>query len=239
MGKSKPENSWAVLNRDIVGCTRCPRLIGHCEHIAEVKRKSFSDWEYWGKPVPNLGDASARILLVGLAPAAHGANRTGRMFTGDRSGDFLFEAMHAVGLCNQPRSDHVNDALELNDCAVTAICHCAPPANKPTPAELTACRPWLEQTISLTNPTVFVALGQLAWASLVRFAADHEWEFENKVKFGHGAHCRLKDGGSPTKVSHLVGCYHPSQQNTFTGKLTQTMLRRVLRKVMRLASKSS
>lgn len=220
---------WNRLNRKITSCTRCPRLVQYCQNVAETKRRSFADDNYWGKPVPNLGDSQARILIVGLAPAAHGANRTGRMFTGDRSGDFLFEAMHRVGLCNQAESNSIDDGLELVGCAITAICHCAPPANKPSPAELANCREWLESTIDLLDTQVFVALGQLAWNAVIRLAFDQQWVDHKKHKFGHGAVAEF------TNKMKMVGSYHPSQQNTFTGKLTQPMLRRVLRKAIQLS----
>ena len=217
------------MNQQIVGCTKCDRLVTHCTSIAETKRKSFMSWDYWGKPVPNLGDPEAPILMVGLAPAAHGANRTGRMFTGDRSGDFLFEAMHAVGLCNQPESIHSDDGLQLTHCAITAVCHCAPPENKPTSDEQANCRPWLEQTINLSERSVILALGQLAWNAFCQVASEWDWIKDRRTKFGHGVTLKMETGAT------LVGCYHPSQQNTFTGKLTQAMLKRVLRKAMRLA----
>ena len=230
MTTRKQKQHWDQLNQQIVGCSLCPRLVEYCGSVAATKRKSYSDWEYWGKPVPNLGDPAAKILLVGLAPAAHGANRTGRMFTGDRSGDFLFEALHAVGLCNQPGSTDGNDGLKLTNCAITAICHCAPPANKPTVDELANCQEWLGETIQLGSHRVFVALGQMAWTAMLRFAFDQGWIQNKKAKFGHATELAF------SKDSSLLGCYHPSQQNTFTGKLTQKMLRQVLQKAILLSA---
>lgn len=230
MSKRKQKQHWNRLNEQIVRCKRCPRLVEYCQSVAETKRKSYLNCEYWGKPVPNLGDPNARILLVGLAPAAHGANRTGRMFTGDRSGDFLFEALHAVGLCNQPNSIDGDDGLELTRCAITAICHCAPPANKPAVDELANCQDWLTEMIDAGNYRVFVALGQLAWMAMLRFGFDRDWISDKKAKFGHAAQLSFK------KDVTLLGCYHPSQQNTFTGKLTQKMLRQVLRKAVKLSN---
>ena len=229
MSRSTRSNQWRQLNRQITGCTRCVRLVTYCQQVAETKKRAYLDCDYWGKPVENMGDPSARILIVGLAPAAHGANRTGRMFTGDRSGDFLFEAMYHVGLCNQPQSTAVEDGLRLRCCAITAICHCAPPANKPEPQELRNCRPWLDSTIDQMDPRIFVALGQLAWKAMLQVAGERNWIEGRKPGFGHGEVAEFKDG------KQMLGCYHPSQQNTFTGKLTQRMLRNVLRKAIRLA----
>lgn len=223
------KKSWDRLNERIINCQKCPRLVEYCQEVARIRRKSFRQWEYWGRPVPNLGDPAGRILLVGLAPAAHGANRTGRMFTGDRSGDFLFQAMHAVGLCNQPESSHAADGLELRDCGITAICHCAPPGNQPTADEQGNCQDWLKQTMAGGQYSVFVALGQLAWNGLLRIFRGDDLIPRGAVKFGHGVELRLASGAV------LLGCYHPSQQNTFTGRLTQAMLRRVLRKAIRRA----
>ncbi|MEC9094887.1 MAG: uracil-DNA glycosylase [Planctomycetota bacterium] len=228
---SNGTRGWEKLNRNITTCEQCERLTGYCRQVAVSKRKAYRESEYWGRPVPNFGDPSSALLIVGLAPAAHGANRTGRMFTGDRSGDFLFEVLHKVGLCNQPSSVDSSDGLMLNGCCITAICHCAPPANKPMPEELDNCRDWLESTIDQVPVRVFLALGQMAWKSILQVAVDRNWAENQKSKFGHGAHLELAHG------RHLVGCYHPSQQNTFTGRLTQRMMISVFQKTLKLVDR--
>jgi len=236
--RTPAELAWDKLNRSIVDCERCPRLRSYCLRVAAERKAAFREQEYWGLPVPNFGDVRARILIVGLAPAAHGANRTGRVFTGDRSGDFLFRAMHEVGLANQPTSTSLDDGLVLHDCAVTATCHCAPPDNKPTPDEIANCREWMSRTIEILPVRVFLALGQIGWNALVRElkALDMLLPTEpgkpvRNPKFGHGTIAPLADGRS------LIGCYHPSQQNTFTGVLTHQMLIDVLTMAKRLAAK--
>jgi len=216
------------LSDQIVACRRCPRLVAHCEHIAREKRRAFRDCQYWGRPVPNLGPAAARLLIVGLAPAAHGANRTGRMFTGDRSGDWLFRAMHETGWANQPTATDVHDGLQLIDCAITAICHCAPPDNKPTREEQANCREWLRATIDQAAPRVFVALGGLAWNGLVEQLRERGWYAGRKPRFAHGAEVPLAD------ARWLLASYHPSQQNTFTKRLTEPMLAAVFQRAATL-----
>jgi uracil-DNA glycosylase len=214
-------NGWQRLNQDIVACERCPRLREYCQAVAREKRRAFLACDYWGRPAPNFGDPRARLLLVGLAPAAHGANRTGRIFTGDRSGDWLFRALHKAGFANQPTSTDIADGLKLTDCAITAVCHCAPPDNKPAVDELDQCRPWLEQTIDLLPARVFLALGQIAWQSMARLARGRGWLKGRLPKFGHAARFPMKGD------RWLVGSFHPSQQNTFTGRLTEPMFDQV------------
>jgi uracil-DNA glycosylase family 4 len=209
---------WAALNQRIVACERCPRLRDYCRQIAAEKRRAFLDHAYWGRPAPNFGSAAASLLIVGLAPAAHGANRTGRMFTGDRSGEWLYRALHKAGFANQPTSTSARDGLKLIGCAITAVCHCAPPDNKPLPEEVANCRPWLMETIDLVQPRVLVALGQIAWKAVLAEARRRGWQAGRLPKFGHGAQAELAGD------LWLIGSYHPSQQNTFTGKLTEPML---------------
>ena len=210
-------SAWARLNADIMACERCPRLRKHCLDIAREKRSAYREWTYWGRPVPNFGDPAARLLIVGLAPAAHGGNRTGRVFTGDRSGDWLFRALHRAGFANQPNATHVADGLELHDCAITATCHCAPPENKLTPAEIRACAPFFQRTFDELPIRVIVALGQIAWRSIIAEARARAWHSGPMPKFAHAALHPLAEG------RWLLGSYHPSQQNTFTGKLTEPM----------------
>jgi uracil-DNA glycosylase family 4 len=222
--------TWDQLQQQIVACERCPRLRSHCKTVAEIKRFAFREQTYWGKPLPNLGEPTARVLIVGLAPAAHGGNRTGRMFTGDRSGDFLFRALYEAGFANQPQCTHPDDGLKLLDLAITAIAHCAPPANKPTPLEITSCFPFLEQTIdAMPNLRGIVALGRIAFDGCVRLYRAREWLPKGpKPEFGHGALYQFPN------APFLLASFHPSQQNTFTGKLTPAMLRSVFLKARKL-----
>jgi uracil-DNA glycosylase len=223
MSAARKSSAWNELNRSIVDCERCGRLREYCRRVAREKRAAFRDWDYWGRPVANFGDPRGRLLIVGLAPAAHGANRTGRMFTGDRSGQWLFRALHKAGFANQAESTSRDDGLELFDCAITAAIHCAPPANKPLPGELVHCREWFERTIDCMPLAVFLALGQIAWRALVIEARRRAWHSGKMPKFGHAARVELAGG------RWLLGSYHPSQQNTQTGKLTEPMFDRVFR----------
>lgn len=223
-------NEWQQLNQQIASCRRCSRLIDHCRHVARTRRRAYADQEYWGRPVPNFGAGRAPILFIGLAPGAHGANRTGRMFTGDRSGDWLYRALHKAGLASQPEARDVDDGMQLVNCAITAVCHCAPPGNRPEVEEIANCREWLVDTIHLAEPLVYVALGGLAWKATIRFLVQNGLlPTVRTAIFSHGAHESLEGG------RHLLGSYHPSQQNTFTGKLTEPMLDEVMASAVRLA----
>ncbi|MFI9616198.1 uracil-DNA glycosylase [Streptomyces sp. NPDC052023] len=248
------------LDRRIAGCRACPRLVEWREEVARTKRAAFTDWTYWGRPVPGFGPPDARLLIVGLAPAAHGGNRTGRMFTGDRSGDVLYEALYDVGLASQPTSVAADDGLELYGVRITSPVHCAPPANKPTPGERDTCRPWLVQELGLLRPTLraVVVLGAFGWQAALPAFAEAGWTVPRpRPAFAHGAQVRIAapaDAGGPVSAvpagpgapAHpeapggppaldLFGCFHVSQRNTFTGRLTPEMLREVLRGAARTA----
>jgi len=227
---SQANKEWLKLNEEIIACNRCPRLRKHCREIAKTKRKAFQEWEYWGRPVENYGDASARLLILGLAPAAHGANRTGRMFTGDRSGDWLYRAMHRAGFANQAEATHRDDGLKLINAAITAAAHCAPPENKPSPDELKACRRFFSQTLELSQARVFLALGGLAWTEFIKEASARSWLTSKPPAFQHGGEYPLTDGRT------LLGSYHPSQQNTFTGRLTEEMFDSIFQRCQRILS---
>ena len=210
------------LEREVVACRRCPRLVAWREQVAREKRAAFAGETYWGRPIPGFGDPRARLLILGLAPAAHGANRTGRVFTGDRSGDFLFAALHRAGLASQARSEHVGDGLRLTGAWIAAAVRCAPPANRPTPAERDACLPWtLRELELLPRVRTVLCLGAFAWAAALRARAVGGLSSPRPLpRFGHASVWLPGDLAGPA----LVGSYHPSQQNTFTGKLTPAML---------------
>jgi uracil-DNA glycosylase family 4 len=219
-----------ALNQAVVDCRRCPRLVEWRERVAREKRAAFRDQTYWGRPMKGFGDPAARVLLLGLAPAAHGGNRTGRIFTGDRSGDFIFAALHRTGFANQAESISVDDGLELSGAYIVAAVRCAPPGNLPTPAERAACASWLEAEVALLPSVhVVVCLGGFAWESGLRLRAALGGTVQRpKPKFGHGV---VADG----EPWPLLGCFHPSQQNTFTGKLTAPMMDGVLEQARALA----
>ncbi len=224
------------LAADVCCCRRCPRLVAWREQVARERRAAFADQEYWGRPVPGFGDPSARVLLYGLAPAAHGANRTGRMFTGDRSGDFLFAALHRTGFANQALSRDRDDGLALSGVRITAAVRCAPPANRPTPAERDRCLPWSVAELKLlADVRVVVCLGAFAWDAALRVTAavadPPRAPPRPRPRFGHGIEL-------PSERYTLLGCFHPSQQNTFTGKLTEPMIDAVLMRARELANAS-
>ena len=215
-----------ALNQQIIACQKCPRLVAWREEVAHTKRKAYQDWEYWGKPVPGFGDHQARVLVVGLAPGAHGSNRTGRNFTGDASGNFLYPALYRAGFASQPDSTNRDDGLILHDMFITASGRCAPPGNKPTKEELDHCQPFLEREIELLQPKVIVCLGRVAFERILKTFSIHNPAF----KFGHGVSYRLENG------VWLLCSYHPSQQNTLTGKLTVKMFDAIWKKAKDLIS---
>ena len=219
-----------LIQSDVAQCRKCPRLVAHRERVASVKIKRFANEEYWGRAVPSYGDLDARLLIVGLAPAAHGANRTGRMFTGDRSGDWLYGALYRYGFANQAESKGREDGLRLDAAYITAIAHCAPPDNKPTRAEILRCRPFLLRELeAMTDLRVVLALGRIGFDGFLAAWRDSGRELPKpKPKFTHGSDATLSGG------LRLLGSYHPSQQNTFTGKLTRSMFHRVFKKARAL-----
>ena len=239
---STPNKHWLInLNREVVGCTRCPRLVVYREQVAREKRRAYRDCEYWGRPVPGFGDPNARVLIMGLAPGAHGSNRTGRPFTGDASGKFMFPVLHETGFANQPNATDRHDGLELKDLYITAAVRCAPPDNKPTPQELAECTYFLDRELAgLDAIKVIVALGKIGFDAYLNYLKRREalsskqgsssqgYQFRSYL-FKHGASYRLPDG----KV--LLASYHPSNQNTQTGKLTRTMFVEIFKEAARLA----
>ncbi|GBD27709.1 hypothetical protein HRbin30_03063 [bacterium HR30] len=220
------------LRNEVVRCRLCLRLVAYRERVAQEKRRAFQDWQYWGKPVPGFGDPRARLLVVGLAPAAHGGNRTGRIFTGDRSGDWLYRVLYKFGFANQPTSTHNGDGLELHDAYVTAVVRCAPPANKPTPEEIRNCRPFFRREWDLLPVQVVVALGEVAFRGVIAtWEERHGQKVHPRPRFSHGAVYRLND-------THLLASYHPSQRNTQTGFLTEAMFESVFAKAARLLGRA-
>ena len=216
----KNEAAWQALQREIVACRRCPRLVAWREETARTRRRAYAGCQYWGRPVPGFGDHNARLLVVGLAPGAHGSNRTGRMFTGDSSGDFLYPALHQAGFASQPSSSHAGDGLALRQTFITALCRCAPPQNKPTKGEIEECRPFLLREVTLLeNLQGIVALGRMAFDQVL---AIHGIRPSPEHRFGHGQRYSLGEG-----KPWLVASYHPSRQNTQTGRLTKTMFDQV------------
>jgi uracil-DNA glycosylase family 4 len=224
------EQSLNILNAQIIECRKCPRLVKYREEVARVKRRAYRDQEYWGRPVPGFGDPRAELLIIGLAPGAHGANRTGRMFTGDSSGSFLYSALHRTGFANQSTSISLDDGLALRNAYIGAVARCAPPDNKPTPAEIGNCSPYLEKELDLLKPHAILALGHIAWTQYLRLLVRRKLiERASTYRFAHGARCALPNG-----LPVLFGSYHPSQQNTQTGRLTPAMFEKVLKDIRRL-----
>ncbi len=225
-----------ILQSEIIDCHQCPRLREHCAAIAQTKRRAYREWDYWGKPVPAFGDPQARILILGLAPGAHGSNRTGRMFTGDRSGDMLYRVLHRAGFASQPLSQSRDDGLVLRDAYITAAAHCAPPGNKPSPQEIRNCRPFLDRELELLpNVKVVVTLGKIAFDSYLDILKSHG-AIPSRAAFVFGHNRRFQTApGLPL----LISSYHPSQQNTSTGKLTEKMLDDVFRAARRALGKAT
>jgi uracil-DNA glycosylase len=221
------EAALRVLQEEIVGCRKCPRLVAYREKIAREKRRAYREWTYWGQPVPGFGDPRAHLLIIGLAPAAHGANRTGRMFTGDRSGDFLYAALHKAGFATRPTSLRRGDGLQLKNAYITATIRCAPPANKPLPREILRCRSYINQELEILRPRAVLALGKIAWEGYLEILKRQGViASRSQFPFAHGAEAQL-----PGAHPRLFGVYHPSQQNTQTGRLTPAMYARVLRRI--------
>jgi uracil-DNA glycosylase family 4 len=228
--------SWlTILNRDVVSCTRCPRLVAYREEVARVKRRAYLDWEYWGKPVPGFGDPNARVLIMGLAPGAHGSNRTGRPFTGDASGNFMYPVLHQTGFASQPTATGRNDGLLLKDLYITAAVRCAPPDNKPLPTELVACSAFLDRELAgLEKVKVVVALGNIGFDAYLNYLKRRGLLASKKeYVFKHGVRYRMPDGKA------LLASYHPSNQNTQTGKLTRKMFLEIFQEAARNADLST
>lgn len=222
-------DSLAIINSEVVACVKCPRLVKYRAKIAREKRRAFLDWDYWGKPLPGFGDPKAQLVILGLAPAAHGGNRTGRVFTGDRSGDFLFAALFRAGFANQPAATHRGDGLALKNAYISAVVRCAPPANKPLPSELAHCRGYFTRELAVLRPRAVLVLGSIALRAYLSLLKD-----EGKIAslaafpFAHAATYSL-----PGDLPRLFASYHPSQQNTFTGKLTPAMLDKLFLSIRR------
>ena len=229
--KIPPQDSQAhdlrVLADEVIACRKCPRLVAYREKVAQEKRRAFREHDYWGKPIPGFGDPRAKLFILGLAPAAHGGNRTGRVFTGDRSADFLFAALYEAGFANQPTSLHRDDGLRVIDGYIAAACRCAPPDNKPLPQELLNCRPYLERELQILQPRALLALGKIAWDAYLEILKQRSAIISRAgFAFGHGAEADL-----PAPWPRLFGVYHPSQQNTQTGRVTPAMYAKVLQRI--------
>ena len=225
----EPAKLLHTLNAEIISCSRCARLVKYCSRVAKTKRRAYREHEYWGRPVPGFGDAGAELLIIGLAPGAHGSNRTGRPFTGDASGVFLYKALHKAGFASQPSSVAIGDGLELRNAYITAVIRCAPPDNKPLPREIVNCRTYLDAELGILRPRAVLALGRIAWDQYLRtLVRTKQIETARAFPFAHGAEFALPNG-----LPKLFASYHPSQQNTATGKLTAEMFDRVLREIQK------
>lgn len=229
------EAALSIVAEEVCACRKCPRLVKYREKVAREKRRAYREWEYWGRGVPGFGDPRARLFILGLAPAAHGANRTGRVFTGDRSGDFLYKALHRAGFANQPTSQNRKDELQLQNVYIAAAVRCAPPANKPLPREILNCRAYLQRELEILRPAAVLALGRIAWdAYLEILKQDGRISSRAAYKFAHGAEAEFVPG-----LPRLFGVYHPSQQNTQTGRVTEAMYAEVLRRIRKFLSRAA
>lgn len=221
------ETALKVVAAEVCACRQCPRLVKYREKVAKEKRRAFREWAYWGRGVPGFGDPHAQLFVLGLAPAAHGANRTGRVFTGDRSGDFLYKALHKAGFANQPTSLHWDDGLQLSNAYIAAAVRCAPPANKPLPSEILHCRGYLGRELEILRPRAVLALGKIGWDAYLEILKQRgQIASRAAYRFSHGAECVFADG-----LPRLFGVYHPSQQNTQTGRVTEAMYAAVLKRI--------
>jgi uracil-DNA glycosylase family 4 len=221
------EAALQVVQEEVCACRKCPRLVKYREKVAKEKRRAFREWTYWGRGVPGFGDPQAKLFILGLAPAAHGGNRTGRVFTGDRSGDFLYKALHKAGFANQPASLHREDGLQLKNVYIAAAERCAPPANKPLPSEILHCRGYLERELEILRPRALLALGKIAWDAYLEILKQRGQIVSRAAyRFSHGAECIFADD-----LPRLFGVYHPSQQNTQTGRVTEAMYAAVLKRI--------
>jgi uracil-DNA glycosylase len=221
------ECALEIVHEEVCACRKCPRLVKYREKVAKEKRRAFREWTYWGRGVPGFGDPHAQLFILGLAPAAHGANRTGRMFTGDRSGDFLYKALHKAGFANQPTSLRRDDGLQLKNAYIAASVRCAPPANKPLPGEILNCRGYLVRELEILRPRAVLALGKIAWDAYLEILKQQgRIASRTAYRFAHGAECAFRED-----LPRLFGVYHPSQQNTQTGRVTEAMYAAVLKRI--------
>jgi len=228
------ESALQIVDEEVCACRKCPRLVKYREKVAREKRRAFREWTYWGRGVPGFGDPHAKLFILGLAPAAHGGNRTGRVFTGDRSGDFLYKALHKAGFANQPTSVRRDDGLRLQDLYIAAAVRCAPPANKPLPSEILNCRGYLERELDILRPRAVLALGKIGWDAYLEILKQRgRIASRAAYRFAHGAECTFTDD-----LPRLFGVYHPSQQNTQTGRVTEAMYANVLKRIRTYLSRA-